>query len=51
MDTGLKIEIEGLRPGPDFDPSDIFSSSSSDFENDPSYIKGSTYNITISPFE
>ena len=50
VDTGLKIEIGGLRPGPDFDPSDI-SSSSSDFENDPSYIKGSTYNITISPIE
>lgn len=50
VDTGLKIEIGGLRPGPDFDPSDIFSSSS-DFENDPSYIKGSTYNITISPIE
>lgn len=49
VDTDLKIEIVGHQPGPDFDPSVFDAGSSSDFENDPSFIKGSTYHITISP--
>lgn len=48
VDTGLKIEICGHHPGPDYDPSDFGSSSSSVDENSPSYIKGSTYEIRIS---
>lgn len=51
VDTGIKIEIGGHQPGPDFDPSFLESGSSADFENDPSFIKGSTYHITISPNE
>ena len=48
IDTGLKIEICGHQPGPDYEPSDFDPSSSSDNENDPAYIKGSTYEIRIS---
>ena len=51
VDTGLKIEIGVHQPGPDFDPSIFDAASSSDFENDPSFIKGSTYQITISENE
>ncbi len=51
VDTGLKIEIGGRQPGPDFDPSGFDAGSSLDFENDPSFIKGSTYHITLSPNE
>ena len=41
-------EICGHQPGPDYEPSDFDPSSSSDNENDPAYIKGSTYEIRIS---
>ena len=49
VDTDIKIEIGGCQPGPDFDPPDFDAGSSLDFENDPSFIKGSTYHITITP--
>ena len=51
VDTGIQIKIGGHQPGPDFDPSFWESGSSADFENDPSFIKGSTYQITISQDE
>lgn len=51
VDTDIKIEIGGCQPGPDFDPSAFDAGSSLDFENDPSFIKGSTYHITITQSE
>lgn len=48
IDTELKIEICGLQPGPDFDPKDLDIGSSLDYKNDPSYIRGSKYQVTIS---
>ena len=48
VDTGLQIKIGELNAGDGFDFSAVDSSSSLDITNDPNYIKGSSYTITIS---
>lgn len=44
-ETGLTLRIEGFQPGPDYEPDPI---SSLDPKNDPLYLRGSRYNLTIS---
>lgn len=56
VDTGLKVQISDFHAGPDYTPSafwgtDMLSSSKEDPADDPAYLRGGTYTITISPSE
>jgi M6 family metalloprotease-like protein len=51
VDTGLTIHIGNVQPGPDYEPDWASAGSSSDGSNDPSFVHGSTYHITISQSE
>ncbi|WP_024861455.1 leucine-rich repeat protein [Ruminococcus flavefaciens] len=54
VDTGLKVQISDFHAGPDYTPSafwenDMLSSSKEDPADNPAYLRGGTYTITISP--
>lgn len=56
VDTGLKVQISDFHCGPDYKPdtfsdASALSSSKEDQTNDPAYLSGGTYTITISPLE
>ena len=53
VDTGLKVKISELRPDPNYEPdpfsgADAWGGDECHLANDPDYLSGATYTITIS---